>query len=140
MMRVFVDTSALFALLSSNDINHESAWSIWEGLLRDETPLVCSNYVVVEAAALAQRRLGMEALRAFRECVCPMLDVEWVDRATHDSAETALVTANRRSLSLVDCTSFVIMRRLGIAEVFTFDVHFAEQGFVCLPEMRLHDR
>jgi len=140
MMSVFVDTSALFALLSSNDVNHDAAWRVWEGLLRDQTPLVCSNYIAVEAAALVQRRLGMEALRAFRECICPLMDVEWVDRATHDSAETALLTANRRSLSLVDCTSFIIMRRLGIMRAFTFNVHFAEQDFVCLPEMRLHDR
>ena len=40
----------------------------------------------------------------------------------------------RRQLSLVDCASFDIMRRLGLRDVFAFDPHFAEQGFRCLPE------
>ena len=38
-----------------------------------------------------------------------------------------------RQLSLVDCTSFVVMRQIGIDDVFAFDRHFAEQGFTVLP-------
>jgi predicted nucleic acid-binding protein len=34
-----------------------------------------------------------------------------------------------RDLSLVDCVSFEIMRDLGIATTFSFDDHFAQQGF-----------
>jgi len=43
-----------------------------------------------------------------------------------------LISANLRKLSLVDCTSFVLMRRLGVETAFAFDQHFVEQGFVCL--------
>jgi len=39
------------------------------------------------------------------------------------------LTAARRQLSLVDCISFEVMRRRGIKTAFTFDDHFAEQGF-----------
>ena len=41
-------------------------------------------------------------------------------------AVAALLAANCRQLSLVDCTSFQAMRQLGIATVFTFDAHFVE--------------
>ncbi|WP_051276324.1 Uma2 family endonuclease [Desulfovirgula thermocuniculi] len=37
-------------------------------------------------------------------------------------------------LSPADCAFFATARRLGIKTVFTFDRHFAEQGFTCLPE------
>jgi predicted nucleic acid-binding protein len=37
--------------------------------------------------------------------------------------------AHRRGLSLVDCTSFAIMRRQAITRAFHFDRHFQEQGF-----------
>jgi uncharacterized protein len=40
-----------------------------------------------------------------------------------------VLAAARRNLSLVDCVSFELMRRLGIRRVFCFDPHFAEQGF-----------
>ena len=46
---------------------------------------------------------------------------------------SALLTANRRQLSLVDCISFEMMRRLEIKTAFTHDRDFAERGFECLP-------
>jgi predicted nucleic acid-binding protein len=33
----------------------------------------------------------------------------------------------------VDCTSFEIMRQARLERAFTFDPHFAEQGFVVIP-------
>jgi predicted nucleic acid-binding protein len=35
----------------------------------------------------------------------------------------------RRGLSLVDCASFVIMRRYGITRAMAFDEDFAREGF-----------
>jgi predicted nucleic acid-binding protein len=46
-----------------------------------------------------------------------------------DAGLSALLAAGRRHLSLVDCVSFVIMRRLGIRAYLGLDAHFAEQGF-----------
>jgi predicted nucleic acid-binding protein len=43
--------------------------------------------------------------------------------------------AGQRDLSLVDFVSFELMRREGIRTAFTFDRHFAEQGFECVPGM-----
>lgn len=42
---------------------------------------------------------------------------------------TAVLTADRRGLSITDCISFKVMRRRGIRAAFTFDRHFREQGF-----------
>ncbi len=41
----------------------------------------------------------------------------------------ALCAAGRRRLSLVDCTSFEVMRRHGIEEALALDDDFARQGF-----------
>ena len=87
------------------------------------------------AAALTQHRLGLKAARTFQENFFPLLDIEWVDEQSHMTGVTGVLTAARRKLSLVDCVSFDIMRRLGIREAFTFDKHFKEQGFQCLPRL-----
>ncbi len=42
---------------------------------------------------------------------------------------SALLTAGRRDLSLVDCVSFDSMRRQGVPDAFAFDQDFVEQGF-----------
>ena len=130
-MRVFVDTSAFFAVLDADDGNHSAARQIWKGLLTQEAVLVCSNYVLVETLALVQNRLGIPAVRTFQEDIIPVLNVEWVDESVHQVGIASVLAAARKGLSLVDCVSFEIMRRLGIKTAFAFDRHFEEQGFEC---------
>jgi predicted nucleic acid-binding protein len=133
-MTLFVDTSAMYAMLCNNDPNHEAAAQCMKQILLNEDTFVCTNYILVETFALIQHRLGMEAVKVFQDSILPVLYVEWIDADQHDAGVASLLTANRRNLSLVDCTSFITMRRLGIQNVFAFDEHFAEQGFFCLPD------
>ena len=132
-MTTFVDTSALYAILDADDQQHGPARQTWAALLSETADLVASNYVVVETTALVQHRLGMEAVRTLQEDVLPVIRIEWVSETTHQGGITALLTAARRQLSLVDCVSFELMRRLGIRRVLAFDEHFAEQGFEVVP-------
>lgn len=46
----------------------------------------------------------------------------------------------RKSLRLVDCVSFNLMRRSGIRQAFAIDEHFLEQGFQVLPERSGQER
>ena len=73
------------------------------------------------------------AFAALHQDLLPVLRVAWVDEGTHDLATAMVLAANRRALSLVDATSFHVMRRLGLTAAFAFDPHFGEQGFVTLP-------
>ncbi len=132
-MTAFIDTSAFFAVLDADDRMHPPASAEWQRLLENGTTLRTTNYVLVEASALLQKRIGMEGLRAFAADLLPVLDVIWVDEGIHLSAENSLLVSARRDLSLVDCASFEAMRRLRIEQVFCFDPHFAEQGFKVLP-------
>jgi len=127
---VFVDTSALLAVLDGDDKHHRKARDVWAQLISEEETLVCSNYILVETFALVQNRLGLQAARVLQEDILPMITVEWVDEAAHRAGVTGVLTAMRKKLSLVDCISFDVMRRLGIKKAFTFDAHFKEQGFV----------
>ena len=131
-MRVFVDTSGYFSLLDSDEKNHETARQIWERLLKNDDILITSNYVLIETVALVQNRLGMAAVTDFYDNFIPLTEITWVDQQMHQAGVAALLTANRRKLSLVDCISFETCRQLGIRDVFTFDQHFQEQGFVML--------
>lgn len=132
-MSVLVDTSALYAVLDADDQNHGQARQAWADLITQGIELICTNYVLVETFALVQHRLGMEAVRVLQEDVLPVLHIEWVGESAHQAGITALLIAARRRLSLVDCVSFDTMRRLGIKTAFTFDRHFAEQGFEHIP-------
>ena len=88
-----------------------------------------SNYVVVECCALAQNRLGMDAVRAIHDKILPVIEKQWIDEGLHALAMASLLSASRRKLSLVDCSSFAVMRKAGARTAFAFDAHFVEEGF-----------
>ena len=132
-MRVFIDTSAFYALLDRDDDNHPEARRAWTDILKSAKLLATSNYVLVESVALLQHRLGMDAVRGFHENIVPLLHVEFVASGMHQTGISGLLSAARRNLSLVDCVSFEVMRNLGIKTVFAFDLHFKEQGFTIVP-------
>lgn len=129
-MSIFVDTSALLAVLDADDKYHKRAKDIWLRLLSEDDPLVCSNYILVETFALVQNRLGIDAVRTLQEDILPVIAIEWVDESAHRAGVSGVLAAMRKKLSLVDCISFDIMRKLGIKKAFTFDPHFKEQGFI----------
>ena len=119
-MNVFVDTSALYAVLDADDQNHQPAKQTWVDLITQEADLVSANYVLLETFALVQYRLGMDAVRTLQEDVVPMLRIEWVTEARHGIGVMALLTASSRKLSLVDCIGF--------------DLVFAQIGTVSIPK------
>lgn len=131
-MTVFVDTSALFALLAADDARHAQAARIWQRLIQDGVPLLTSSCVLVETFALVQRRLGMNAVRVLDRDVVPILEVIWIDRDLHHQAAASNTMANLRDLSLVDCSSFVVMQARGVETAFAFDHHFLARGFSLL--------
>jgi predicted nucleic acid-binding protein len=132
-MSVFIDTSGLLAVLDADDRHHGEADAAWQEILLSGENLVTTSYVIVETFALAQHRLGMQAVKVLHGDIFPVMAVEWVTEATHRAAVEMLITASRKRLSLVDCVSFAVMRRAGLRGAFTFDRHFREQGFDVVP-------
>lgn len=128
-MNTFIDTSAFFAFMDADDEFHEKARDAFSKLVKLENILHCSNYIILETTALLQGSLGINAVRAFEEDILEIMNIHWVDERLHGTAISNLVTAKRKNISLVDYTSFEIMRGLGIKKVFAFDSHFREQGF-----------
>lgn len=131
---ILVDTSALYAVLDRDDDEHPAASATWSRLLETDEPLLVTNYVIVETTALAQHRLGMDAVRVLCGDILPALDVHWISDADHRQAQNVLLAIDRRKLSLVDCCSFHVMRSRMIRTAFAFDPHFREQGFDVLPD------
>ena len=129
---MFVDTSFLVALLDEDDARYaEAAW-VCGGRPRVAAPHPCSPATTWSSrharccsdawASPAVRRLDASDL-------LDPVTVEWVTRADHERAlSSALRVAGRRDLSLVDCVSFEVMRRLDVARVPRLRQHFDRAG------------
>jgi predicted nucleic acid-binding protein len=124
----FVDTSAIYAWTDAGDPNHHVAVERLVRLLNRRETLLTHNYVIVEALALVQSRLGHPAA-AKLAADATSFAVEWVDADLHAAGVAALVRSRRRQLSLVDQVSFLVMRRRRVSVAFAFDADFVTAGF-----------
>lgn len=130
---VFVDTSAMYAVLRADDRAHAAAARAWAELVPSPARLVSSSYVVLETITLLQTRFGLEYVRRFARVFEPALDIVWVDGGIHGPAMSALLGAGERDVSLTDFSSFAVMVTHRIRTAFAFDRHFADRGFQLLP-------
>jgi predicted nucleic acid-binding protein len=132
-MVMFVDTSALLALVNRQDEFHEQAKHQWKLLLENDEALLSNNYVILESISLIQRRFGMDWIHALQAEVLPFIEIAWVSENQHQEAMKMFLKSGRRQLSLVDCSSFETMKVLKIKTAFSFDQHFRAQDFEVIP-------
>lgn len=135
--RVIIDTSAFYALVSSVDKFHGLAKPAYERLLEWEWELWTTSYVLVETAALVHHRLGFKPLKTFMEiALSDLMNLFWVERATHKEAWSRMEGRQGKALSLVDWSTIVATERLR-ATVFTFDEDFSKEGILTFPRWKL---
>jgi predicted nucleic acid-binding protein len=127
--KIYVDTSAFYALLDRADPNHKEASSLWVSLMKNNFSLATSNYVVSETMEMLQKRIGFDAARIWCKDILNVLDVLWVDEGIHKQAYELWLNLGRIPVSLVDCTSFVAMHRHQIEKAFCFKRQFKVYGF-----------
>ncbi len=130
--KIFVDTSAFYALLDRSNEHHKAASALWPNLLDINITLLTTNYVVSETMALLQNRIGFEAANLWCKNILGTLDVLWIDAETHEKGFTLWLNLGRKGLSLVDCVSFVFMHQHEIEKAFCFKPHFTDHGFELL--------
>lgn len=130
---MFADTSALFALAVVHDQYHSQARRISAELVAARTQLVTSNFIVAEFHALIVNRVSSasanEALSRLENS-----EIRFVRIFVRDEqrARNILNLYPGHGYTLTDATSFSVMERLGISVSFTFDHHFAMQGYAVL--------
>lgn len=128
MERIFVDTSAWLAHANRREPEHAR---IVESLRAYRGRLVTSNFVFAETVTICLRRLGRPAaIRVGEALLDPCLvSLQRVTVADEQEAWELLLSRADRELSFTDCTSFVLMRRLGLTSVATLDDDFRSEGF-----------
>ena len=87
--------------------------------------------VVLETFTYLERKVSRDVALAWKAALYagPRASILACDVADLDAAWAYLLRSDLHKLSLVDATSFAIMKRAGISLAFTFDYHFAVAGF-----------
>lgn len=131
---VFVDTSGLHALINKRDANHAAAAVLVGKRIRTGCKLVVTDYVVDEAVNLVKVRgghhLALRVLELLEQSVA--IRIEWIGAERFTATKMFLRKHADHDYSFTDCTSFVVMRELGLRQALTSDRHFQEAGFETL--------
>ena len=125
--RIFVDTSAWYAIIDKNDKDHAAAVSKIQILDR---PLVTSNYILDEILTLLKTKLGPTIAISFGQKLWDQ-EVSTLLRIIEEDEERAWSVFRKyadKGFSFTDCTSFALLERLDINTVFAFDDHFVQYG------------
>ena len=127
-MAIFVDTGVWFAASVPGDPDHAAA-SLF--LRSNRQRLVTTDYVYDELLTIFRSRGHLDRAK------------DWVDQVRQGRWELVSITDEDvwqatelffsfadKSWSFTDCTSRVVMLRLGIQRAWAFDVHFRQFGTV----------
>lgn len=129
-VKVFVDTSAFVAYFNKGDANHQDAVAIWTRLATGGWRLYTSNYVMAECVTVLRSRVGHGAALHFGEAMMRSRLVQML-RPSPLQDEMALDIFRRygeHRFSFFDCSSFALMRDLGLSKAFAFDNDFLVAG------------
>lgn len=126
---IFVDTSAWVALYLPGDVSEIAARSFLSSITE---PLLTTDYVLDEFLTyLKVRGYQNRAVPVAKSILENQLaTLEWVQESDVIKSLLAFEQFRDKGWSFTDCTSRVVMERVGIKKAFAFDEHFRQFGTV----------
>lgn len=124
-----MDTSAWYAFFNYDDPLHKQVRNI----ISESRGLVTSNFIIDEILTLLLARQGhASAVQAGEKFWIGALG-EIIRIEEGDERTARDIFCNHPGLSFTDCTSFALMRRLGIKTAVALDEDFRRHGFRIVP-------
>ncbi len=137
-MKLFVDTGPLVARTYRPDPRHRESVETFRRISERTVPyrlLFTSNYVVDETLTRLLYEAGhpasVQGLRLLRGST--VLRIVRVTEDDERRADEVFAKYADQRISYTDCTSKVVMERLGIDTAFSFDRDFETMGFTRIP-------
>ena len=126
---VFIDTGYILALVNENDQQHAEALALSKRF--DGHPVVVTHAVLLEignALSRIDRDAAVQIIEDLRQS--PGVTVEHLTPELFESAFALYRRYTDKQWGLVDCVSFVVMRRMQLKTALAFDRHFTQAGFL----------
>jgi predicted nucleic acid-binding protein len=134
--RILVDTSGWASFFVRTEPHFDAAKRVLAGLRTEGGTAITTNYILAELVALLSSRVKVTRPRLI-EIVETIRSTTWVQMvhidADADIAAWKLLRSHAdKSWSLVDCSTFALMRAESVSAALTTDHHFEQAGFTRL--------
>jgi len=123
---IFIDTSAFVAWLFERDAHHREAVQRFEWVKNNHLMPITSSYIVDETATVLSHREGQMLARKFLDIV-PAIHTIFITEEIQQHVHTLFRAQEMRGTSIADCSNIVLMKRLSIPTLFTYDSDFEDQ-------------
>jgi predicted nucleic acid-binding protein len=129
--RVFIDTSAIVALLDRADPQHPAVRSAFAGL--SDAELVTHGYVVAESLAVVRRQFGVDGAIALLDDILPLVEIVAVEPDLHRRVQAQYRESLPSGISFVDRVSFAVISLDALDAAFATDADFHVAGVPLIP-------
>lgn len=120
---MFVDSSAIVALVDRDDAAHRAVVEAYRELVSDDSRFFTTNYAVAEAFDLLTVGPGPTIARQWlRDSQLAIYHADQHDLAR--ARRKILRADDDRRLSLTDAVGLAVMERLGVTDAFAVDPNF----------------
>ncbi|MGB9627548.1 MAG: type II toxin-antitoxin system VapC family toxin [Thermodesulfobacteriota bacterium] len=135
-MEIFVDTSAFVAITNRSDQYHLRAQEFL-GTLDPSIKLHTSNYIIDETITRIRMIVGHKPALTFGKRIFSsrLYTIHYIGEVIEKEAFRIFEKYLDKKLSFTDCTSFALMKKLGIKKAFAFDEDFVALGFEIVPTL-----
>lgn len=128
-MKVFFDTGVFIALLIKKELDHDRVVEKYTVYRRQNAQMYTSDYILAELWTWCSRSLNSTQTKSIMDATDAMatlgqLTILPVDTNVFKRAQSMLLKYFEHRLSLVDCTTVVLVRDFHMDEIFTLDSDF----------------
>ncbi len=130
--RVFVDTSAFVSFMDDKDPYYDEALQTFRLVQQKNVEIITTDFVIDETITVVQSRVGHAAAVSAGNYILnsTVITLYWLDTDLKLKAWEYFKRHRDKRYSFTDCTSFVLMKDMGIRHYIAFDEHFRQAGFL----------
>lgn len=126
--QVLVDSDAFVGWLLPKDAHFQQASAIFGQLAKQQAHLVTTSWVKAETATVLSHKAGQGLARAFLEKMKRLhFPTIHITEELQSAATDLFIAQEQRGTSMTDCGNVVVMKRLGIPMIFSFDRIYTKQ-------------
>jgi predicted nucleic acid-binding protein len=127
---IFIDAGAYVASIVPSDADHAAAVA-W--FAQNREPLFTTDYVLDEVLTLLRARgAHQQAIEMGERLLLGRQQLYYITLDDLLDAFNVFRNFYDKDWSFTDCTSYVVMKRLGITTACSFDHHFKQFGIVAV--------
>ena len=133
-MKILVDSSYLVSLFWPDDNNFKKANALAKSLA-DTHDWYTSDDILKETLTVLSQRIGKEKTRiAYDQIMRETQVLSTSEEIARQALELFFTTKTPKDVSIIDCTSMILLRQHSLDAILTFDRHFRSLGAKIIPK------